>query len=143
MWRWRVEYLRHFAVSQLIAQGATALGGGRVRRVSSQRRCPRQESNLRTRFRKPLLYPLSYGGRLLRLAGPLTNPASKMFPLPGQALKKSTTMVRRLRFARKGLSLGTRVFVSSFNDPTAREVPAGQVVERGGGYGEEVGRQGI
>jgi hypothetical protein len=25
-------------------------------------RCPRQESNLRTRFRKPLLYPLSYGG---------------------------------------------------------------------------------
>ena len=24
--------------------------------------CPRQESNLRTRFRKPLLYPLSYGG---------------------------------------------------------------------------------
>ena len=27
------------------------------------RECPRQESNLRTRFRKPLLYPLSYGGR--------------------------------------------------------------------------------
>ena len=26
------------------------------------RKCPRQESNLRTRFRKPLLYPLSYGG---------------------------------------------------------------------------------
>jgi hypothetical protein len=24
--------------------------------------CPRQELNLRTRFRKPLLYPLSYGG---------------------------------------------------------------------------------
>jgi hypothetical protein len=24
---------------------------------------PRQESNLRTRFRKPMLYPLSYGGR--------------------------------------------------------------------------------
>jgi hypothetical protein len=24
--------------------------------------CPRQESNLRTRFRKPMLYPLSYGG---------------------------------------------------------------------------------
>ena len=23
---------------------------------------PRRESNLRTRFRKPLLYPLSYGG---------------------------------------------------------------------------------
>src|SRR4051794_11022844 len=27
-----------------------------------QRQCPRQESNLCTRFRKPLLYPLSYGG---------------------------------------------------------------------------------
>jgi hypothetical protein len=26
------------------------------------RECPRQESNLCTRFRKPLLYPLSYGG---------------------------------------------------------------------------------
>jgi hypothetical protein len=26
-------------------------------------RCPRPESNQRTRFRKPLLYPLSYGGR--------------------------------------------------------------------------------
>jgi hypothetical protein len=25
-------------------------------------RCPRQESNLRARFRKPALYPLSYGG---------------------------------------------------------------------------------
>ena len=24
--------------------------------------CPREESNLRTRFRKPLLYPLSYEG---------------------------------------------------------------------------------
>jgi hypothetical protein len=24
--------------------------------------CPRHESNMRTRFRKPLLYPLSYGG---------------------------------------------------------------------------------
>ena len=25
------------------------------------RRCPRQDSNLRSRFRKPMLYPLSYG----------------------------------------------------------------------------------
>src|SRR3954451_11560799 len=30
--------------------------------------CPRQESNLRTRFRKPLLYPLSYGGCWLNQA---------------------------------------------------------------------------
>jgi hypothetical protein len=27
-----------------------------------RRECPRHESNMRTRFRKPLLYPLSYGG---------------------------------------------------------------------------------
>jgi hypothetical protein len=26
-------------------------------------RCPREESNLRTRFRKPLLCPLSYEGK--------------------------------------------------------------------------------
>src|SRR2546426_9483813 len=31
--------------------------------------CPRQESNLRTRFRKPLLYPLSYGGENVAFAG--------------------------------------------------------------------------
>jgi site-specific DNA recombinase len=31
--------------------------------------CPRQESNLRTRFRKPLLYPLSYGGLLAQPCG--------------------------------------------------------------------------
>ena len=27
-------------------------------------KCPRQDSNLRTRFRKPLLYPLSYEGAI-------------------------------------------------------------------------------
>ncbi len=31
--------------------------------------CPRLESNQGSRFRKPLLYPLSYGGRTWRLAG--------------------------------------------------------------------------
>ena len=31
--------------------------------IRAEMECPRQESNLRTRFRKPLLYPLSYGGR--------------------------------------------------------------------------------
>ena len=36
---------------------------------------PRQELNLRTRFRKPLLYPLSYGGKSvpLSLIGPSPN----------------------------------------------------------------------
>jgi hypothetical protein len=35
-----------------------------VNRITGRRiyRCPRQELNLCTRFRKPLLYPLSYGG---------------------------------------------------------------------------------
>ena len=28
----------------------------------SEEKCPRAGSNGRTRFRKPLLYPLSYGG---------------------------------------------------------------------------------
>jgi hypothetical protein len=32
-------------------------------------KCPRPESNQRTRFRKPLLYPLSYGGKNSRFAG--------------------------------------------------------------------------
>jgi len=33
---------------------------GLVSRVTAG--CPRQDSNLRTRLRRPLLYPLSYGG---------------------------------------------------------------------------------
>lgn len=32
----------------------------------SIRKCPRQDSNLRTRLRRPMLYPLSYGGVSLR-----------------------------------------------------------------------------
>jgi hypothetical protein len=32
--------------------------------MRAPRQCPRPESNQRTRFRKPLLYPLSYGGSL-------------------------------------------------------------------------------
>ena len=31
-------------------------------RERASRKCPRPESNQGTRFRKPLLYPLSYGG---------------------------------------------------------------------------------
>jgi hypothetical protein len=40
-------------------QEPLSLGGGSFR--SSE--CPRRESNTRTRFRRALLYPLSYGGR--------------------------------------------------------------------------------
>ena len=35
----------------------------------AQPKCPRHESNMRTRFRKPLLYPLSYGGSLANGSG--------------------------------------------------------------------------
>jgi hypothetical protein len=50
-------------------QGGTAPELLEIARVSGSirgrtRECPRQESNLRTRFRKPLLSPLSYGGFL-------------------------------------------------------------------------------
>src|SRR5262245_32575588 len=31
--------------------------------------CPRQDSNLRSRFRKPMLYPLSYEGEVSIIAG--------------------------------------------------------------------------
>src|SRR5207302_10234916 len=34
-----------------------------VRRTANTRGRPRQDSNLRARLRRPLLYPLSYGGR--------------------------------------------------------------------------------
>ncbi len=32
-------------------------------------KCPRQDSNLRTRLRRPMLYPLSYGGDIAALGG--------------------------------------------------------------------------
>ncbi len=36
------------------------------RRGQHLRLCPREDSNLRTRFRKPMLYPLSYEGGVHR-----------------------------------------------------------------------------
>src|SRR4051794_8674736 len=41
--------------------------------------CPRQELNLCTRFRKPLLYPLSYGGALCLFAGLLLITAHQVY----------------------------------------------------------------
>ena len=35
---------------------------GETRRVREKIQCPRQESNLRTWLRRPMLYPLSYEG---------------------------------------------------------------------------------
>ncbi len=41
---------------------AWTLGGGAPGRQGGEV-CPRQDSNLRTRLRRPMLYPLSYGGQ--------------------------------------------------------------------------------
>src|SRR5581483_773189 len=41
--------------------------------------CPRQDSNLRTRLRRPVLYPLSYEGGLIQL----TVAAYNGLPVPG------------------------------------------------------------
>src|SRR5207247_5567564 len=43
-----------------VAQMLDLLPSSRLEHHTGQ--CPRPESNQRTRFRKPLLYPLSYGG---------------------------------------------------------------------------------
>ena len=46
----------------MVSGGWAARSQRRIRSVRCQGWYPRQESNLGTRFRKPLLYPLSYGG---------------------------------------------------------------------------------
>ena len=38
-------------------------------------RCPRRDSNSRTRLRRPALYPLSYGGCLISIVVPAAQPA--------------------------------------------------------------------
>ncbi len=43
-------------------------------RMPMQAKCPREDSNLRTRFRKPLLYPLSYGGTTAASGGQILAP---------------------------------------------------------------------
>lgn len=44
------------------------LNGNRVATRCSSK-CPRQESNLNLEFRKPLFYPLNYGGGFAGQAG--------------------------------------------------------------------------
>ena len=55
---------------------------GRRIGVHALLRRPRKDSNLRTRFRKPMLYPLSYGGR-------------RHAPMRGTALHPDTTLRAR------------------------------------------------
>ena len=45
-----------------LIMGHELTGSAAVRLAGKLDWCPRPESNQRTRFRKPLLYPLSYGG---------------------------------------------------------------------------------
>ena len=42
--------------------GGTVTSVGKLGQSPHSRRCPRQDSNLRAWLRRPLLYPLSYGG---------------------------------------------------------------------------------
>ena len=69
--QWRNQYGHRF--------GASA-SQGRISLVVFE--CPRQDSNLRSRLRRPLLSPLSYGGSGLRKVtspdGPVAQPASGM-----------------------------------------------------------------
>src|SRR5262249_37949069 len=55
-------------------------------RIYASEQCPRQDSNLRSRLRRPVLSPLSYGGSGLRKvtspAGPAAQPADGRRP-PG------------------------------------------------------------
>jgi two-component system, OmpR family, phosphate regulon response regulator PhoB len=55
--------------------------------------CPRQDSNLRFRLRRPTLYPLSYGGFL---AGSLTNAPAATFRAPRTPTVSSTSMGPRI-----------------------------------------------
>src|SRR4051794_22649929 len=49
--------------------------------VAGQRWCPRQDSNLRSRLRRAVLYPLSYGGRT---AATLAHPTGGLTDRPRQ-----------------------------------------------------------
>src|SRR3954452_21932197 len=44
---------------------------------SSEEKCPRQDSNLRTRLRRAVLYPLSYGGSSWWGRGEVTSPSRR------------------------------------------------------------------
>ena len=58
--------------------------------ILSRSGCPRQESNLRTRFRKPLLYPLSYGGVSAQPCGFVDGRACKSLYRPPRVESRAT-----------------------------------------------------
>jgi hypothetical protein len=57
----------HWVVATPRAKGSAIAGRVLVRGVD-EFECPRQDSNLRFRLRRPALYPLSYGGSAGRQA---------------------------------------------------------------------------
>ena len=60
---------------------SSRIGHGRIVRASRPV-CPRQDSNLRTRLRRPVLYPLSYGGEAPSLTDPpLRSPVAGTSPV--------------------------------------------------------------
>jgi hypothetical protein len=68
---------------------------------TSMDRCPRQESNLRTRFRKPLLYPLSYGGSdAITIADPEREEAHGSHAPRGQGRRADARAYRRILILR-------------------------------------------
>ena len=89
---WKPTLLRPYDPAQTLPIGSNSAGRGAIRSeaVFSRKRgicgqfarnracyrqCPRHESNMRTRFRKPLLYPLSYGGALDRVTAASPGPS--------------------------------------------------------------------
>ena len=68
---WTVDSIR--ATFESTSQRIGQVGQARSVTTAGHRWCPRQDSNLRTRLRRAVLYPLSYGG-LTRttLAHPVT-----------------------------------------------------------------------
>ncbi len=86
-----IERNRRFESAPLPSRGARVSGLFAVRATCAPVakpmpcECPRHESNMRTRFRKPLLYPLSYGGagtRVLRRNRGLAEELGKAARMP-------------------------------------------------------------
>ena len=68
-----------------------------IRRSS---KCPRQESNLRTRIRNPVLYPLSYEGGTIRSVSASTSDSARSWTFP---CKRA--------YSGKSIGLGNRCFI--------------------------------
>lgn len=75
---------------------------------------PRPESNQRTRFRKPLLYPLSYGG----FGRPLAYPATKAHHVRPTERAREARRVALLRHPGRSPHAGARAVPPAVPPPT-------------------------